>query len=377
MQAESQDICLRCVMDSTVPDIRFYPDGRCSLCRHYDEVLVHDLHNNEDGERRLERQLQEIRDRGVGRPYDCIIGVSGGVDSSYVAWLCKVRYGLRPLAVHVDNGWNTELAVANVERLVKALDIDLITQVLDWREFRDIQISFLKSGISNIEIPTDHAIWATLLQTASRTNTEYVIAGNNVATESIMPSSWLYGSKDSRLIKSIHRSYGKLPMRSYPTLSTFDYVRYLLIQGIRWIPILNYQTYVKKDAKDVLIRELGWRDYGGKHHESVFTRFFHADFLPTKFGYDLRKSYLSAEICSGQITREEALESLAVPPATAESIRVDREYVIKKLGLSGSEFDSIMAQAPRSHEDYRNSERLWTVFGELVKRARGHVTRVG
>jgi hypothetical protein len=277
----------------------------------------------------------------------------------------------------VDNGWNTELAVANVERLVKALDIDLITQVLDWREFRDIQISFLKSGISNIEIPTDHAIWATLLRTASRTNTVYVIAGNNVATESIMPSSWLYGSKDSRLIKSIHRSYGKLPMRSYPTLSTFDYVRYLLFQGIRWIPILNYHTYVKKDAKDVLIRELGWRDYGGKHHESVFTRFFHADFLPTKFGYDLRKSYLSAEICSGQITREDALESLAVPPATAEFIRVDREYVIKKLGLSESEFDSIMAQAPRSHEDYRNSERLWTVFGELVKRARDHVTRVG
>jgi hypothetical protein len=298
------------------------------------------------------------------------------VDSSYVAYLVAKRFGLRALALHLDNGWNTELAVDNVERIVKALNIDLSTHVLDWREFRDIQIAFMRSSISNIEIPTDHAIWAVLLKTAAKMGIRYIIAGNNVVTESIMPESWLFGSKDSRLIRAIHRRFGRVPMRSYPYLTTFDYAYYLLLRGVRWVPILNYVPYVKAEAKRLLMEELGWRDYGGKHYESTFTRFFHAYYLPKKFGFDLRKSYYSALVCSGQMTREEALRELAQPPAPPELMTQDRDYVLKKLGLSNAEFEAILAAPNKTFADYPNTDALWRRMNWLVRRARARITRV-
>lgn len=370
-------ICSRCVMDETAPEITFDETGKCNFCRHYDEVLIHEVFSNKDGEEKLNRLISEIKRKGKNSKYDCIIGLSGGVDSSYVAYVIKKKFGLRPFAVHLDNGWNTELAVANVEQIVKLLDIDLDTYVLDWKEFRDIQASFLKSSISNIEIPTDHAIWALLVKTAGKMKIPYIIAGNNVVTESIMPHSWLYGSKDSKLIKSIHKKFGKVKMKTYPSLTTFDYVYYLLIRGIRWVPILNYIPYNKAEAKQTLINDLGWRDYGGKHYESIFTRFFHAYFLPEKFGYDLRKSYLSALVCSGQITRNEALSELGNPPAAQEIIEQDRNYVMKKLGFSDSEFSSIMSSAPKNFSEYPNNDALWKRFNSLIQIARKRITRVG
>lgn len=369
-------ICARCVMDETVPDIVFYDDGRCSCCRVYDEQRTKEIFAGDEAAARLERLVADVKEHGRGKQYDCLIGLSGGVDSSYVAYLVAKRFGLRALAIHLDNGWNTELAVANVERIVKTLDIDLTTHVLNWREFRDIQISFMKAGISNIEIPTDHAIWAVLLKTASKMGIKYIFAGNNVVTESIMPESWLYGSKDSRLIRGIHRRFGTMPMKSYTYLTTFDYVRYLLLGGIRWVPVLNYVPYVKADAKRTLMEELGWRDYGGKHYESVFTRFFHADYLPTKFGYDLRKSYNSALVCSGQISREEALADLANPPSPKEQREQDREYVLKKLGLSKDEFLNIVESPNKTYRDYPNSDALWRRMDWFVRRARARITKV-
>lgn len=372
----SLQICARCVMDETVPDIVFYDDGRCSCCRVYDEQRTKEIFSGDEAAARLERLVADVKEHGRGKPYDCLIGLSGGVDSSYVAHLVTKRFGLRALAIHLDNGWNTELAVANVERIVKTLDIDLTTHVLNWREFRDIQISFMKAGISNIEIPTDHAIWAVLLKTASKMGIKYIFAGNNVVTESIMPESWLYGSKDSRLIRGIHRRFGTMPMKSYPYLTTFDYVRYLLVGGIRWVPVLNYVPYVKADAKRTLMQELGWRDYGGKHYESVFTKFFHADYLPTKFGYDLRKSYNSALVCSGQITREDALAELANPPSPKEQREQDREYVLKKLGLSKDDFLNIVESPNKTYRDYPNSDALWRRMDWFVRRARARITKV-
>lgn len=369
-------VCARCVMDETVPDIVFYEDGRCSSCRPYDEHRTKEIFTDEASAARLEGLIEQVKADGRGKSYDCLIGLSGGVDSSYVAYLVAKRFGLRALALHLDNGWNTELAVANVERIVKILGVDLKTHVLDWREFRDIQTAFLRSGISNIEIPTDHAIWAVLLKTASKMGIKYIFAGNNVVTESIMPESWLYGSKDSRLIRAIHRRFGTLPMRTYPYLTTSDYVRHLLLGGIRWVPLLNYVTYIKADAKRVLMEELGWRDYGGKHYESVFTRFFHAYYLPTKFGYDLRKSYNSALVCSGQLTREDALRELQQPPAPKELLDQDREYVLKKLGLSADEFAAILAAPNKTYQDYPNSDALWRRMDWFVRRARARVTRV-
>ncbi len=370
-------VCSRCVMDSTATEIVFDENGVCNFCHHYDTNLVNEVFSNKDGEEKIDKLIAQIKERGKNRQYDCLIGISGGVDSSYVAYLVKKKYGLRVFAVHLDNGWNSELAVANVEQILKRLDIDLYTYVLDWKEFRDIQISFLKSGISNIEIPTDHAIWALLIKMAAKMKIPYIIAGNNVVTESIMPESWLYGSKDSKLIKAIHKRYGKVKMKTYPSLTTLDYVKYLLVRGIRWVPILNYIPYVKADAKKVLIDELGWRDYGGKHYESIFTRFFHAYYLPTKFGYDLRKSYLSALICSGQINRDEAMAELSNPPAIQEMLTNDREYVMKKLGFSQQEFDAIVTAPNKTYLDYPNSDSLWRRFSKIIRVARNYITRVG
>lgn len=369
-------VCSRCVMDSTASEIVFDENGVCNFCKHYDEVRTKDLYQDDEGQQKLETLIKQIKEKGKNSDYDCLIGLSGGVDSSYVAYLVK-KFGLRALAIHLDNGWNTELAVANVEQIVKRLNIDLKTYVLDWREFKDIQTSFLKSSISNIEIPTDHAIWAILIKTAGKMKIPYIIAGNNVVTESIMPESWLYGSKDSKLIKSIHRIFGKIKLKTYPSLTTFNYVDYLLVRGIRWVPILNYISFKKDEAKKLLIDELGWRDYGGKHYESIFTRFFHAYYLPEKFGYDLRKSYLSAMVCSGQMTREKAIEELNQPPAPKEMLVQDREYVIKKLGLSEQEFEQILKSPNKTFEDYPNTDSMWRRLNWLVKIARKRITRVG
>jgi len=369
-------VCTRCVMDSTAREIIFDENGVCNFCKYYDEVRTKDLYQDDIGKQKLEALIKQIKEKGKNSDYDCLIGLSGGVDSSYVAYLVK-KFGLRALAIHLDNGWNTELAVANVEQLVKRLEIDLKTYVLDWKEFKDIQTSFLKSSISNIEIPTDHAIWAILIKTAGKMRIPYIIAGNNVVTESIMPESWLYGSKDSKLIKAIHRKFGKVKLKTYPSLTTFNYIDYLLVRGIRWVPILNYISFKKDEAKKFLMEELGWRDYGGKHYESIFTRFFHAYYLPEKFGYDLRKSYLSAMICSGQMTREKALEELLNPPAPKELLNQDKEYVIKKLGLTQHEFEQILKVPNKTFADYPNRDSLWRRFNWFVKIARKWITRVG
>jgi N-acetyl sugar amidotransferase len=370
-------ICSRCIMDETAKEITFDNYGVCNFCHNYDNVLVNDVYTDKGGEEKLEKLVEKIKLKGKNSRYDVLIGLSGGVDSSYVAFIIKKKYGLRAFAVHLDNGWNTELAVANVEQIVKRLEIDLSTYVLDWKEFRDLQTSFIKSSISNIEIPTDHAIWALLIKTAAKMKIPYIIAGNNVVTESIMPESWLYGSKDSKLIKSIHQKFGKIKLKTYPSLSTIDYVDYLLFRGIRWVPILNYLPYNKAEAKQLLIDELGWQDYGGKHYESIFTRFFHAFYLPVKFGYDLRKSYLSALVCSGQISRDEAMEEISNPPAPKQMLEQDRDYVIKKLGLSDDEFDSIMNSPNKTYADYPNNESLWKRFNTLIRVARNRITRVG
>lgn len=369
-------VCTKCIMDTSVADIVFDKNGECNFCKNYTQNTTKDLFDDSAGQDKLEALVAKIKKSGKNRDYNCLIGLSGGVDSTYVAYLAKVKYGLRPLAIHLDNGWNSELAVSNVEQIVKRLNIDLITHVLNWEEFKDLQISFLKSSISNIEIPTDHAIWTVLIRTAAKKNIPYIISGNNIVTESIMPESWLYGSKDGRLITGIHRQFGQNKLKSYPKLSIFNYIDYLLIRGIRWIPILNYVPYNKQEAKQIITTELGWRDYGGKHYESIFTRFFHAYFLNRKFGYDLRRSYLSALILSGQMTRNDALIEIESPPAPPDQLHQDMEYVIKKLGLTSNEFEQIINSPKKVFSDYPNNNALWKYFDRFVKIARQRIIRV-
>lgn len=344
-------------------------DGVCNHCRRYDALQASRVFRGDAGRRALASLVRQIKHAGKDRPYDCIIGVSGGVDSTYVAYLVKTL-GLRPLAVHFDNGWNSELAVKNIERILAKLGIDLYTYVVDWEEFRDLQIAFLKASTPDGEIPTDHAISALLWRQAVTRGIRYIISGMNFTTESIQVPHWAYGHSDWRYIKDVHSRFGTRPLKTYPHFS-LPYLGYVnLIKRVRIVSILNYVEYHKEDAMRVLIDELGWQDYGGKHHESVYTRFYQGYFLPRKFGIDKRVGHLSDLINAGQLTCEQALEELSKPPYAVELQESDLIYVIKKLGLSKAGFDEIMNAPRRSFRDYRNSFEVVASLKRLVNSLR-------
>ncbi len=348
-------ICGKCIMDTTDPEITFDGDGVCNHCRSYDELVRTQVISGAEGRRWLEKVASMAKRAGARSPYDCIIGVSGGVDSTYVAYVVK-QLGLRPLAVHLDNGWDSELAVKNIENVLKKLDIELYTHVIDWEEFKDLQLAFLRASTPDSEIPSDHAIFALLHRMAASFNVRYVFPGTNIRTETHLPLAWSQGHHDWRYIKSVHDRFGSVPLRTFPRTTLLQYARYRLTQN--WLPVLNYIDYVKKDAMNVLEGELGWRYYGGKHYESIYTRFYQGYILPRKFGYDKRRTHLSSLICSGETTRSEALHELEINPYTPEMQRQDREYVIKKFGLTDGEFEHIMNLPPMSYWDYPSYGRL-------------------
>lgn len=351
-------ICVNCIMDTTDPDIVFDNAGVCNHCKEYAERARRELHLGEYGQEELRKLISDIKEKGKNKEYDCVIGLSGGVDSTFVAYKVK-QLGLRPMAVHLDNGWDEELAVANIEQIVKKLEFDLHTYVIDWEEFRDIQVSFFKSSTSNIEIPTDHAIWAIIVKTAAEKGIGYFISGINLATEGVLPRSWGYDSFDLRFIRAVQRKFGKVQMRSFPQLGFLSQLYYLGLNGLRVVPLLNYMDYDKDAAKRLLEKEIGWRDYGGKHYESIFTRFFQGYILPRKFGYDKRRAHLSSLISSGQMKRSEALEIIMHDPYPSDDMmREDKAYVIKKLGLNEVEFEQIMATPVKSYRDYPNDKAL-------------------
>ena len=350
-------MCIRCVMDTTDPDIVFDENGVCNHCHTYDRMVREYVVDGEEGLRHLEQTAQKIRKDGQGKKYDCVIGVSGGVDSTYVAYHVK-KLGLRPLAVHLDNGWDSELAVKNIEETLKRLDIDLYTEVLDWEEFKDIQISFLKASTPDSEIPTDHAINALLGNLAQKIGVKYVIIGSNVRTEMHLPRAWSQGHLDWKYIREIQKRFGTQPFRTFPHIGFFTYYLRMLTQ--KRVEILNYLGYNKKEALRVLREELGWRYYGGKHYESIYTRFYQGYILPEKFGFDKRRSHLSSLVCSGEVTREQALEELKVPTYAPSMQEEDREYVVKKLGLTDAEFAAIMSAPRKSYWDYPS-------YGHLMK----------
>jgi N-acetyl sugar amidotransferase len=350
MNAKYQ-MCTRCVMDTTDPEIEFDAEGRCSHCTAALARMNRQLPSVAERDQALARMVERVRDSGKGKRYDCIIGVSGGIDSTTTAYMVK-KLGLRPLAVHFDNGWNSELAVDNVKKTLDALGIPLYTYVVDWEEFRDLQLCFLKASVANCEAPTDHAIAATLFQAARRERLRYILSGSNLVTEAILPITWAYYNEDLRNLKALHRRFGTVPLRTMPTISVRQYFYYIFWKGIRQVPFLNFIDYDKQASKEMLMRELGWRDYGGKHYESVWTRFFQGYYLPTKFGYDKRKAHLSTLICSGQITRQQALAELEKPIYDPVLLRQDRDFVIKKFGLTEAEFEAILHAPPKLSTDY-------------------------
>ena len=344
-------ICTKCVMDTSDPNITFDENGICSHCKSFNYVDSKDFNN----ESILLSHINIIKKAGKGKKYDCIIGVSGGVDSSYVAYLVK-KYGLRPLAIHLDNGWNSELAVQNIRRMLEILEIDLFTYVLDWEEFRDLQVSFLKSGTPDAEIPTDHAITAIIFKLAAKYNIKYLISGSNIATESIGVKAWSHGHSDWRYIKSVHKKFSNKRLKSYPHYGFLDLFYYKIIKQQKSFKILNYINYNKEDAIKELEVNFDWKYYGGKHYESIYTRFYQGYYLPTKFGFDKRRSHLTSQILSGYVSREEALKELLLDVYIPKEYQQDRIYVLKKLKLDENEFKSIMESDNKSFNDYPSYE---------------------
>jgi len=352
-------------MDTTDPDIVFDAKGVCNHCHSYDAMAATHVRDDDAARRLLNGTVDRIVAAGKGKSYDCIIGVSGGVDSTFLAYKVK-ELGLRPLAVHMDNGWDSEIAVKNIEVALRRLSIDLHTQVLDWEEFRDLQVAFLRSSTPDSEIPSDHAIVAVLSQTAEKMGVKFIISGFNQRTESHLPSAWSQGHFDWRYIRSVHKRFGTRPLRTFPHLGYWKARRYLH-SGIR-VDLLNYLDYRKTDAIPILERELNWKNYGGKHGESIYTRFYQGYILPRKFGFDKRKTHLSSLICAGEITRADALCELARESYDAKQQRADLDYAVKKLGLTHDQFAQIMRTPPRSFWDYPSYSRL--TRNEIYRRGR-------
>lgn len=357
--------CTRCVMDTTDPDIRFNAEGVCNHCHYYDTAILAAWPAPAERPVRLAAMIDEIKRYGEGKQYDCIMGLSGGVDSSYVATQVA-EWGLRPLVVHVDAGWNSELAVMNIEQICKRCGFDLVTHVVDWEEMQDMQLAFLRSNLANQDVPQDHAFFAALYGYAEKSRIRYVISGSNYATESILPQSWGYDAMDATHVKAIHKRFGKRRRRNFPIVGFFS----LFIKYPRWLHMkvvapLNFINYSKEKAIAELERDYGWRYYGGKHYESRWTRFFQAYYLPHKFGYDKRKAHLSSLVVSGQMSRDQALAELGKPLYDPKLLEEDKGFIAKKLGLSRAEFDQLIGEPVRHHSEFPNHQGKLKLYQRL------------
>ena len=344
-------ICSACVLDDYSADLIFDQDGVCNYCNDY-KVYNDSLPNLNSRKSALSDIISKIKEDGRNQKYDCLIGLSGGIDSSYLAYLVVKEYRLRPLAVHFDNGWNTELAVTNVNHIVEGLDLDLKTFVMDWETFKDIQLSYLRASVIDIEVPTDNFIYGTMYRFARENKIKYILNGFNSSTELIMPKGWNARKDDLANIIDIHKQHGTRKMIAFPKFGYKQKLFYNFFLNIKQVYPLDFIHYNIFESKAILKEKLKWRDYGGKHHESVWTRFYQGYILPKKFGIDKRKAHLSNLICSGQMTRQDAITALSEEPYPKELQDQDKEYIMSKLEISEDNFKSIMNTPIRRHSDY-------------------------
>lgn len=352
-------VCTNCVMDTTDPEITFDSEGVCNHCRNYYEHSAKNWKKGEEGLKELQVILNGIKEQNKDKPYDSILGLSGGVDSSYLA-LKLYEWGMRPLVVHVDAGWNSELAVSNIEKIIEYCKFDLYTNVINWEEVKSLQLSFLKSGISNQDVPQDHVFFASLYKTAIKNNISVVFSGGNIATESIFPAAWHGDAMDLKNLKAINKKYSGKKLKDYTTINFFDYRIYFpFIKRFKTVRPLNYIDFNKTEAIKELEEKIGWRNYGRKHGESVFTKFFQNYYLPYKFGYDKRKPHLSSLIVSGQMTRDEALEALSKPLYSPVELEEDIAYFCKKLDLTKEEFQTLIDAEKHHYSDFPNNDQLY------------------
>lgn len=371
MRTNGYQECTRCVMDTTDMEITFDDQGRCCHCTEFlDKRSRHTYHGRESDEQ-LERLIDQIRRAGRNKSYDCVIGVSGGADSSYLAYIAKDR-GLRALAVHMDNGWNSEKAVLNIRNIVGKMGIDYESFVLDWEEFKDLQVSFLRASVPEAETPTDIAIGAALHHVAARNGIKFVLSGGNLATEGILPRTWHYDVKDCKYLDHIHRTFGRRPLRKFPRLSYKKEIYYKFVRGIRMSYPLNHVPFVKREAIKLLEEKFDWKQYSGKHYESRYTKFVQSYYLYEKFGIDYRRATFSSQICAGELCRDEALERLRSKPYDPVKIEDDKQYIAKKLDLSVDELNRIVALPAKWYWDYPNDQKklefMYNVYRKIFKK---------
>lgn len=363
--------CIRCVMDTTDSKITFDEKGVCDHCRNFDKNIKPYWRPRENRFAELEEIARKIRKAGEGHDYDCILGLSGGADSSYLAYIAVEIMHLRPLIFVVDTGWNLNVAVENIEKIVKGLKLDMYTEVVNWKEMADLQLSFFKASIASCDQPQDHAIFAALYNYAVKHNIKYVLTGSNSATEFIRPPvEWLY-MNDIVMMKDIHKRFGVRKLKTFPMCGMLRYkIVYRYFYGMKRVYPLDYVVYDKEKAMSLLHEKYGWTKYENKHYENVFTRFFEGYYLPHKFGFDTRKNVYSNQILAGTMTRDEALELLSHPPYDPEQMELDKEYVAKKLGVTVKEFDDIIAQPNKTPKDYKN--QMWIIrLGVFLSRLTG------
>lgn len=356
-------------MDTTDSEITFDANGVCDHCNNFYKNTLPSWQTDERGWEALQRIVEKIKKEGEGKDFDCIMGMSGGIDSSYLTYIAKEKLGLRPLVFHVDAGWNSQEAVNNIKKLVDKLGLDLFTDVIDWEEMRDLQLAFFKAGVPHIDIPQDHAFFATMYNFAAKYKVKYILTGANYSTECVKnPLEWIYFGTDVRQIRDIHRRFGQRPLNRFPLSNILRhkiYLRYL--RGIKVVMPLNYVPYVKEKAMQLLVDKFGWQKYPQKHFESRFTRFYEGYWLPQKFGFDTRRVQFSSLILTNQMTRDEALNKLSLPAYDEATIAQDFEYVATKLGISVKELQSYMDAPNKTYKHYKSQSGIFTVGAKAMK----------
>ena len=354
--ARPYQICVRCIMDTTDPTITFDDRGFCNHCTRVETDFIGKTWQPEANDKLMAR-IAEIKEAGKDQKYDCLIGLSGGVDSSFLAHLVVREWGLRPLAVHVDAGWNSAIAVHNIEVLVRGLDIDLYTEVIDWENVQDLQRAYMLSGVENQDVPQDHVFFSVLNRLVIKYDLKYFLTGGNASTESILPSSWGYDATDSVNLLDIHRRFGSSELDKYPYMSLWKrHIYYRFIAKFEAVRLLDLYPYFREPAIKTIESLYGWKNYGDKHHESRWTRWFQAHYLPYKFGIDKRRAHIASMVMSGELTRDAALEAIKQPLYDPSQLLIDTEYVKKKLGFSDNEYLSIMNAEPKIYSEYKNAK---------------------
>lgn len=362
-------VCTNCVMDYSDSKISFDENGICDHCNTFYTKIKPFWHTDSRGRKKLEDLVEKIKKEGKDKDFDCLMGMSGGIDSSYLLHVMTKDFGLRPLVFHVDAGWNSQIAVNNIERLVDGLGLDLYTEVINWEEMKELQLAFFESGVPHIDVPQDHAFFATMYKFASKHNIKYILTGGNYSTECVRnPLEWMYYQSDSIQLRDIFRKHGKGELKDYPVTNILWHKVYLpYVKGVKLYRPLDFVPYHKDEAMQFLVDTYGYQKYPQKHFESRFTRFYEGFWLPQRFGYDTRKVQYSSLILTGQMVREEALEKLKVPAYTDEQVKEDFEFISNKLGITTDQLWAYFNAPKRTYKDYKSQESIYNIGASVMR----------